>query len=50
MSVKSPAVMKGYFNDDEATKQKLKDGFYFTGDIGYQDKDGYLYVSIEEVI
>ena len=42
--VKSPAVMKGYLNDDEATKQKLKDGFYFTGDIGYQDNDGYLYV------
>ena len=36
--------MKGYFNDDEATQQKLKDGFYFTGDIGYQDNDGYLYV------
>ena len=42
--IKSPALMKGYFKDDEATKQKLKDGLYFTGDIGYQDKDGYLYV------
>lgn len=42
--VKSSAVLKGYFNDDELTNQKLKDGFYFTGDIGYKDEEGYLYV------
>lgn len=42
--VRSPAVMKGYFNNDELTKQKLRDGFYFTGDIGYLDDDGYLHV------
>lgn len=42
--VKSPALMKGYFNDKELTKQKLKDGLYFTGDIGYKDEDGFLYI------
>lgn len=42
--VRSPAVMKGYFNNNELTKQKLKDGFYFTGDIGFLDDDGYLHV------
>jgi O-succinylbenzoic acid--CoA ligase len=42
--VKSPAVMKGYLNDEAATKQKLKNGLYFTGDFGYKDEDGFLYV------
>jgi O-succinylbenzoic acid--CoA ligase len=42
--VKSPAVMKGYLNDEEATGQKLKNNLYFTGDIGYKDADGFLYV------
>jgi O-succinylbenzoic acid--CoA ligase len=44
IAVKSPAVMKGYGNDETATKQKLKNGLYFTGDFGYKDEDGYLYV------
>lgn len=42
--VKSPSLMKGYCNDKKLTKQKLKDELYFTGDIGYKDKGGYLYV------
>lgn len=42
--VKSPAIMKRYLNDDESTKQRLKDGLYFTGDIGCKDNDGFLYV------
>lgn len=42
--VKSPSLMKGYWNDDGITKQKMKDDLYLTGDIGYKDEDGYLYV------
>lgn len=42
--IKSSALMKGYFNDEELTNQKLKDGYYFTSDIGYVDEQGYLYV------
>ena len=42
--VKSPALMKVYLYDDETTKQKLRNGLYFTGDIGYKDEDEYLYV------
>lgn len=42
--VKSPAVMKGYLNDEAATQQKIKNSLYLTGDIGYKDEDGYLYV------
>lgn len=43
IAIQSPAVMKGYFNNDE-TAGVIKDGYYFTGDIGYLDDEGYLFV------
>lgn len=42
--VKSPAVMSGYLNDEDTTKLKLKNSLYFTGDFGYKDEDGFLYI------
>lgn len=42
--VKSPAVMKEYLFNTEETEKILKKGLYFSGDIGYLDDDGYLYV------
>jgi len=42
--VKSPAVMKNYFNDVDTTNKKLRNDLYFTGDYGYKDSEGYLYV------
>ncbi len=42
--LRGPQVFVGYFENREATKQVLKNGWYHTGDVGYIDRDGYLYV------
>jgi O-succinylbenzoic acid--CoA ligase len=44
VAISSPAVMKGYYNDKDETEKKIEDGFYFTGDIGYVDADGCLFI------
>ena len=42
--VKSDQVMKEYWRNPEATKETLIDGWLHTGDMGYRDEDGYLYL------
>ena len=41
--VKGDSIMKGYFDDFEATTLNIRHGWYDTGDMGYQDADGYLW-------
>lgn len=38
-------VMMGYYNNPVATADVLKDGWYYTGDLGYVDKDNYVYIT-----
>jgi O-succinylbenzoic acid--CoA ligase len=42
--VKGPNVTKGYYNRSEATNSSIKGGWLYTGDLGFIDEDGFLYV------
>ncbi len=42
--IKSPSLMDGYWNLPEATEQTIKNGWLYSGDAGYLDEDGYLYI------
>ncbi|MCQ6278313.1 AMP-binding protein [Bacillus sp. EB600] len=44
IAVKGPQVMKGYWNRPDETDQVFKDGWLFTGDLGYMDEQGYFYI------
>ncbi|MBN1655463.1 MAG: AMP-binding protein [Deltaproteobacteria bacterium] len=43
--VKGPTVMKGYWNKPDETEQTLKNGWLYTGDVGYKDEDGYIFIT-----
>ena len=43
--VKGPSVMMGYYKNEEETKKALKDGWFYTGDYGYIDKDDFLFIT-----
>lgn len=43
--VKGPNVMLGYYEMPDETEKVLKDGYFYTGDLGYMDKDGYVFIT-----
>jgi long-chain acyl-CoA synthetase len=44
IAVKGPNVMRGYLNHPRETKETIRGGWLFTGDIGKMDEDGYIYI------
>jgi acyl-CoA synthetase (AMP-forming)/AMP-acid ligase II len=42
--VKGPGVMQEYYRNPEATKESLKDGWLYTGDMAREDEDGFIYL------
>jgi len=43
--IRTPSLMKGYWNRPEETAEVLRDGWLHTGDIGYVDADGYFFIT-----
>jgi long-chain acyl-CoA synthetase len=42
---KAPQLMVGYWNKPEETKEMLRDNWLYTGDVGYMDEDGYVFIT-----
>ncbi len=45
VAVRGPVVMKGYYKNPEATAQVMRDGWFLTGDLGWLDKQGNLFIT-----
>ena len=45
IAARGARLMKGYWNQEDATTETIRAGWLFTGDLGYQDEDGYIYLA-----
>ena len=45
IAARGARLMKGYWNQEDATTETIRNGWLFTGDLGYQDEDGYIYLA-----
>ncbi len=43
LAVKTPIIMRGYFNDPEQTRNAFRDGWFMSGDLAWRDADGYYW-------
>jgi acetyl-CoA synthetase len=45
ISTHDPGLFLGYYKDEERTRAVIRNGWYFTGDLAYQDQEGYFYIA-----
>lgn len=45
IAVRGPNIMLGYYNKPQETAEILKEGWFYTGDLGYRDQDGYFFIT-----
>lgn len=45
VAIKGPNIMKGYYKDEVKTNAVIKEGWFLSGDLGYIDKQGYIYIT-----
>src|SRR5699024_7019097 len=45
IALRGPKVTKGYWKNEKATKEAIKNGWFYSGDMGYLDEEGFLYIT-----
>ena len=45
LAIRGPNVMLGYYQRPDATAEVIRDGWFYTGDLGYRDRDGYYFIT-----